>query len=238
MGEGLDDVDRAIMPHIDLANIACGGHAGDDESMLRTLKLAKQSGVIAGAHPSYADRENFGRMSQKIPSHDLLSQLVKQVEQLCAIGNENEWPIRYIKPHGALYNDANHSGQVLECLMQLSHQMQLPLMLQALPAHHPIQLERSKLVEKYQVALWYEAFADRAYKANGQLAPRSEKHSVVHNEESVLARCMQLQKHGQLSSDDGTLLALNPETLCVHSDSPNAEHLIRALRRALSEPTP
>ncbi|VUD53045.1 hypothetical protein TDB9533_01755 [Thalassocella blandensis] len=229
LGEGLDDIDAQVMPYLDLANIACGGHAGDLNSMRRTVALAQQHNVQIGAHPSYPDRENFGRVSLEIPADILRQAMHQQVHALQDVCNTAGATVRYIKPHGALYNDANTRSEILQCLIQLAKDFQLPLMLQAHPPAK--QSAITHILNTEGVELIREAFADRAYTDEGVLVPRSQAHAVHHSLQRVEEQVRSLMQQGGLMSEHHNWLAINADTLCVHSDSPQAIHFIAAIHR-------
>lgn len=230
---GVENNDALIMPLIDQANIACGGHAGDYQSMVTTVKLAKKYRVMIGAHPSYPDRENFGRLSMAIEAAELQSSLTQQINNLSEICNQHNTQLSYIKPHGALYNDMMQTLSIFEIVCHTLSQSaeKLPLMIQALPDTKYYQ----KIAKKFGISLIFEAFADRAYQANGLLVPRSQAGAVLHHQDSVIAQITQLKKHQQLTSIDGRKLNLHVDSLCVHGDNDAALALISALRNLLNE---
>lgn len=223
LGEGMGD-DAAIMALIDQANIACGGHAGDTESMQYCCALAVKHQVVIGAHPSYPDHENFGRVSMAIDTEDLIASLEQQVDNLALAADSAGATLRYIKPHGALYNDMMQRQALRVQLMQWAAGRQLPLMLLAGPHREQHQQE----AERYGAALVFEAFADRRYQDNGLLAPRSESGAVL-NHQQALAQAQQLLSTGEISTVSG-LLVLRTDSLCVHGDNPAALASLRALR--------
>lgn len=214
------------MPLIHMASIACGGHAGRRTSMSRCVNLAKAHGVVPGAHPSYPDRENFGRQSLHIDSDKLLESLVTQVRQLQDICEAAKHPLAYIKPHGALYNDAVTDSTRREGLFQLAQQYDLPLVFLAQRNPAPIMREASA----YGVSLIFEAFADRAYTDSATLVPRNQPHSVHQTLPQVLSQAKQLSHHGGVSSENNNWIPLRAETLCVHSDSVDATRAIASIR--------
>ena len=231
LGEGLDEIDALVMPYLHQANIACGGHAGDPVSMARTAKLAQQYSVQVGAHPSYPDRKNFGRLSLDLPPDALYASLQEQVRSLIAVGKTLGIDVTYIKPHGALYNDANTHHSVRQTLYHLASEFQLPLMLQALPKIN--QTVRLAEVERPKLKIIAEAFADRAYTHEGLLVKRDQPHAVHSDIHTILAQVESLHLHHGLYADDGQWLTLEAETLCVHSDTPNAVETVRAIKQAL-----
>jgi UPF0271 protein len=211
-----------------MANIACGGHAGDDESMQRCLELVKAAGIDCGPHPSYPDRDNFGRRSLDIDNSELLSSLHTQVSHFLELADSVQVAPSYIKPHGALYNDCLTQPHVRDACLQLCAAFDLPLMILAGPAAASIH-EHAK---RAGVGLILEAFADRRYLANGRLAPRSEPNAVIESLDELVAQAQSL-KQGFITSISATRINLCADTLCVHGDSSNALAAVKALRDAL-----
>lgn len=203
----------------DVANIACGGHAGDDASMARALSLCLSHGARAGAHPSYPDRVGFGRRPQDMAVEALTSTVIEQCRRLANQAARINIPINYMKPHGALYHAADHDPRIAEALIAGS--------VAALGAHITIIGPARRALESAARAagLIYlrEGFADRAVRADGTLVPRSEPGAIICNIEAVRSNVITL------------LLSRSVDTLCVHGDTPNAVVIAAAIRTALSE---
>ena len=161
LGELQHDNDAQIMPYIDQANIACGFHASDPLTMQKTVQLAVKYNVSIGAHPSYPDKENFGRISMPFEAAELLAIIHYQVGALASICHSEKTQLRYVKPHGALYNDMMADINIFITVCQAISLIQpsLPLMMQALPETK----EYQKIAQNWQIKLIFEAFADRAY---------------------------------------------------------------------------
>jgi UPF0271 protein len=211
VGEGSSPgVDEALMQVVSSVNIACGGHAGDDDIMLERCELAAQLGVRVGAHPSYPDRENFGRVSMSIRDDRLVWTIVEQVERLRKIGEKAGVTVSYFKPHGALYTDVLKSDAVRGCIFSVAGRTSLPVMLLASPEL----ATRSKLIIR-------EGFIDRAYRRDGTLQPRGEPGALILDPEQASRQALEL--------------ADRVDSLCVHSDTPGALELARAARRRLEE---
>ena len=227
LGEGFDQIDAAIMPYIDMANIACGGHAGDHDSMMRTVALSQKNNVMIGAHPSYPDRAHFGRRRIYIEREELADSLYEQVESLLHCADAIESKLEYIKPHGALYNDALKDPQILTVLLELSQRLNLPLVL---PARPKSQLRLDYPDHKFIL----EAFADRAYQANGELVPRSLPYAVLNSMEQAVAQARSLSLQHGTSAHSGEWVELNADTMCLHSDTPLALDIAKAVRAYLT----
>jgi 5-oxoprolinase (ATP-hydrolysing) subunit A len=225
--------DALIMPMIDQANIACGAHAGDTQSMINTVKLAIQHKVIVGAHPSYPDRENFGRKSMVIEKEALKTSLLTQINALNQICVKQKTQLSYVKPHGALYNDMMKDLGIFETICQTISllEINLSLMIQALPNTQ----QYLDIANKYDIRLLFEAFADRAYQANGLLVSRTQSGAVIHQKDTVIEQITQLIKHQQLTSIDGNNLTLHVDSLCVHGDNNEALTLIGSLRKLIKK---
>lgn len=202
LGESLHDL-------ITSANIACGGHAGDESTMRRVVRAALEREVRIGAHPSYPDRENFGRVSMKIDSQELRDSLAGQVERLISVASSEAARVEYLKPHGALYNDAANSKEIAEVIFDVASDFSLRVMA----------LARSSMVGMHPDQVILEGFIDRSYRDDGTLVPRSEPGALITDPEAAAAQALRL--------------APSADSLCVHSDTPNAPMILRAAREAL-----
>ena len=233
LGELQHDNDEKIMPYIDQANIACGFHASDPLTMQKTVQFAVQHNVKIGAHPSYPDKENFGRRSMSFSNIELIAILHYQIGALQTICQAENTTLSYVKPHGALYNDMMANLEVFNDVCQAISlvQPQLPLMIQALPDTHQF----IAIAEKWHVELIFEAFADRAYQDNGLLVARTQSGAVLHDEQEVLKRIMLLNDKQQLLTINDRTLDIKVDSLCVHGDNPAALSLIKALRVHLDD---
>ncbi|KUJ72000.1 5-oxoprolinase subunit PxpA [Thiomicrospira sp. WB1] len=223
LGEQPDThIDAAVMPHIDQANIACGGHAGDAQSMKRVLQLAKTHNVAIGAHPSYPDRANFGRQSLNLPWAELEASLTDQVRQLTQIAASQGLPLQHIKPHGALYLDMMRSETLFARLLDWAdHRFPgVPLMAQWLPdtaAFHD-------LAQARDLPIIWEAFADRRYQPNGQLAPRHEPDCLHTDAQGIIDQAWLFFEQTQDPHHP-----MQAHSLCFHSDNPASVEALIAL---------
>lgn len=224
-------VDEQLMPHIDLANIACGGHASDPNVMSRTLALAKQYAVTIGAHPSYADIAGFGRRSIPYQADELTHLLLTQIGALDALCQFHELNLSYVKPHGALYNDMHKQPAIFEavCKALAGLNKASQLMVHATQCHGFI----SELAEKYQLSLIKEAFCDRRYLSDGSLQARSQTGAVLSTKEHILEQVDLLLTQQSLRCADGSLLGVEADTLCVHGDNQAAVKLVQAIKQQI-----
>lgn len=236
LGEASDgdqlEVEAQVMPCIDQANIACGMHAGDPLVIKNTLALAKQHNVSLGAHPSYPDRENFGRSSMQLPASELIACLQYQIAALAGMAQDIGLSIDYVKPHGALYNDMMVNGHLRSAVMTAIAESQATstLMLQATPEAETHSCE----AQAFGLQLYFEVFADRAYQQNGALVPRSHEGAIL-NRQQMLDQVQQLAQHGSVTTDSGQTLPLRADSICVHGDNPQAVAEISEIRRILSQ---
>lgn len=231
LGELQSGNDSAIMPYIDQANIACGFHASDPLTMRNTVRLAVQYDVVIGAHPSYPDKDNFGRRSMTFAAEQLIAILHYQIGALNAICQAEGTQLHYVKPHGALYNDMMADLSLFDtvCRAMAALDHPLPLMIQALPNTKVF----ADIAQQWKIPLIQEAFADRAYQQSGHLVPRSANNAVFHHSDQVLAQTKNLMAKQQVISIDDQPVNIAAETLCVHGDTPSAMKWIKLLRQYL-----
>ena len=226
LGEGVGD-DTAMFGIVTSANVACGGHAGDDESMRACVALAIEHGVSLGAHPSYPDREGFGRRALEIGAAELRDELLRQLEALTAIATRAGKRIRYLKPHGALYNRIAVDPVQADAVALAAGDAALPLLGLAGSAIHTA-------ADRHGVAFFREAFADRAYLPDGTLAPRSIDGAVITDPLVAAERAVRMAVDGRVETLDGTLVRVEVDSLCVHGDTPGAVAMAAAVRERLA----
>lgn len=226
LGEGYDDA--AVMPHISSANIACGFHAGDAETMRRTVELCARYEVAIGAHPSLPDREGFGRREIEISPDRLYAQVVYQIGALAAFANAAGTKLHHVKPHGALYNMAARDRELADAIANAVRDFDPHLVLVGLSGSASVAAARAA-----GLASAREAFCDRRYRANGSLAPRSQPGSVLDDIDEAIAQAISIAKRGEAVADDGSRVRIEADTLCVHGDRANAGEFASRLRSAL-----
>lgn len=231
LGETVDGMptadDEAMFAVVSSANVACGGHAGDAVSMRASVERAARFGVAVGAHPSYDDRANFGRVRRDPAPGDLRASIAAQLDALAAAGAD----LRYVKPHGALYHavidDASQAGAVVAAVADLSARLGRAL---------PVLGLAGAIAEAAAAAglpFVREAFLDRGYTAHGQLVPRGEPGALVDDPARVAERALRLVREGEVGAVDGTRIAVDAASLCLHGDTPSAVAMARAVRGAL-----
>ncbi len=220
--------DELLMPHIDMANIACGFHAGDPSVIKKTLALAKQYNLEIGAHPSYPDLQGFGRRSMNCSEDEIIDLLHYQIAALDGMALNQGMSLSYVKPHGALYNDMmkQQQSRIAVYKAMASYHKPLKLMLLATARTEELQLE----AEQFNISLYFEAFADRRYDDDGKLLARTQAGSVL-NKQDMLLQVEQLIKHQTLTTVSGKQLSLKADTLCVHGDTPSAIDVIKQIKK-------
>lgn len=229
LGEGMPN-DAGMMPFISSCNIACGGHAGDRETMRRTLKLAREHGVAAGAHPSYPDREGFGRRSLHLAVETLTETVKEQVRALRLEAEACGIALTHLKPHGALYNDAAKDEGLADVLVKVITEL--------LPGARLVGPPGSKLAmaaEAARLPFVAEGFCDRSYQRDGSLTPRSQPGAMVEGPQARAEQALALAEGRAIETADGGQLNLSIQTICLHGDAEGAEATARAVRRLLEE---
>ncbi|SIO05806.1 UPF0271 protein [Parasphingorhabdus marina DSM 22363] len=218
--------DVAMMEIVSSCNIACGGHAGSPELAARMLVAALQHKVAPGAHPSYPDRENFGRVSMAIAPDELAASLHAQVRLVLDVADRTGAKITHIKPHGALYNDAQDSEILSRILVDLAKTHQLPLV-----GMVPSGLRDH--ARDQNIGFIAEAFVDRRYDKNVRLVPRSQPDAVIADQQERLDQGLALAKGRPIKISGGEELQISADTLCLHSDSNGALKTAQLMRAEL-----
>lgn len=218
--------DAAMYPLITSANLACGFHAGDASIMLASCRAAAAHGVVVGAHPSYRDLAGFGRRDIEQPLDELHADVVYQVAALTGIAEHAGTAVRYLKPHGALYNRAAADPEVAEVIADVARVRGLLVL--GLPGS-----AMAAACTRASVAFIAEAFVDRGYLADGTLAPRDLDGAVLTDAALIAERAVGMVTHGEVEAIDGSRVRVRPASLCVHGDTPGAVAIARAVRDAL-----
>jgi UPF0271 protein len=230
LGEGYP-TDAAILDLVTSASVACGFHAGDPLLMLRTARDAASRGVVLGAHPSYNDRESFGRSEAELGRDELVAIVGYQIGAMRAVAHQAGTVIRFVKPHGALYNRASIDAAVADAVVEAvktSGEGALGLLC-------PPRSALAKAAASLGVQCFLEAFADRAYRADGTLVDRAERGAVLTDRDAAAQQAVSLAVDGVVAAIDGTELRIDADSICVHGDGPDAVGIARAIRAALED---
>ncbi|MEP2989342.1 MAG: 5-oxoprolinase subunit PxpA [Parasphingorhabdus sp.] len=220
--------DLAMMDIVSSCNIACGGHAGSSALMKKMLAASKEKAIAAGAHPSYPDRKNFGRTSLAISGIDLERSLQSQLQTIKTAASESVTQLQHVKPHGALYNDAQDRESLADILIELAASEQLPL----------VGMPQSLLQEKANAAgvqFIAEAFIDRQYTDKSRLVPRNENGAVIEQDAYRLEQGTALAMGKSIMSNKGNAIHVSAQTLCLHSDSSGALETAKLMRKNLEQ---
>lgn len=233
LGEALSaeavENERAIWPLIHAANVACGGHAGDPESMAAAARLCRSYGVILGAHPSYPDREHFGRRSMKMESAELRASLLAQLDSLRIVASKDGLKVERVKPHGALYNDAWHDEGLARSILDAVSEFDSTT---SVVCQDGSALSRLAVEREAPVVL--EAFADRRYDADGRLTPRTNPQALLLDLDEAAEQAWLLVERGMVHSSTGSAVNIRFQTLVIHSDMPGSLERLRTIRRRLA----
>ena len=217
LGEGMDN-DEAIMPYITSANIACGFHAGDEQTMRETIRLAKRFGVNAGAHPSWHDRENFGRQEINVSPEEAETLVFEQIQILATIAREEGVTLTHVKPHGALYNQSAKDILLASAIARAVKTISVDLILVGLAGSRSLEAG-----QEMGIRVAAEGFPDRGYNADGSLISRLLPGALIELPEEVAKHAIELVKTGRI------------DTLCLHGDHPHAAENAKLLREVLEK---
>ena len=227
LGEG-DPYDEDLLRIVSSANIACGGHAGDAESMARTIRSAIVNGVAVGAHPGYPDQDGFGRQSGFMQGDALYESLTDQVTALADLAAQLGARVAHVKPHGALYNDAVHDQDLADIIARVTAEAP------GAPAFVGMaNTELERAAKRHGLRFVAEAFVDRAYEADGTLVSRKEPGAVHENLAVSRTQAVSLAEDGQVTALNGVEVSVRADTLCIHGDTPGAAEKARAVRDVL-----
>lgn len=221
--------DAELMTLVTSANIACGVHAGNENVIRETVRLAGALGVAVGAHPSFPDRDGFGRRPLALPAGELEESLAGQLRLLAAIAATEGVRVRHVKPHGALYNMAARDPGLAGAVARVVAEIDPSLVLVGLAGSRLIEAGRRAGLKTAG-----EGFADRGYRADGTLVSRGEPGSVLHDADAAAARAVVMVRERIVVSTDGVRVPVLAETLCVHGDTPDAVAVAAAIRQALA----
>jgi len=228
LGEGSPH-DAELLTLISSANIACGFHAGDAVTMSSCVREALRNGVAIGAHPSFPDRENFGRSAMTLPAETIYAQTLYQIGALAAITHSQGAKLHHVKPHGMLYNQAARDPLIADAIAKAVFDADQSLILVGLAGSDLI-----RAGEHYGLVTRQEVFADRRYQADGSLVPRAESLAVIEDEQLALAQSLLMIQDGKVETITGEYIAVTAQTLCLHGDGKHALTFARCLRQAFA----
>ena len=221
--------DPVLFPHITSANVACGFHAGDPGVMRATVALAREHGVAVGAHPGFPDLPGFGRRDMRLSPREVEDLVVYQIGALAGVAAAQGVRLQHVKAHGALYNMAVTEFALAEAIARATASIDRSLVLLGLPGSQLL-----KAGEEAGLPTAAEAFADRAYRADGTLVPRTEPGAVIHDGDAVVKRVVAMVRDQAVVAEDGSRVPLRIDTICVHGDTPGAAQLAARVRAALT----
>jgi UPF0271 protein len=232
LGEGIGN-DALILPHISSANIACGFHAGNLEIMKDTVALCLQHKVAIGAHPSYPDKENFGRidmLGKSVQQRDLPQIILDQLNVLLQVCKQHDTTLHHVKLHGALYNRAAIDKEVSMLICSTIASFDPKLIVYGLSGS-----QMSSAAKACSLSYQNEVFADRTYSDDGTLTPRSKANALIEDEEEALKQVLLLVKENKVKSLSGDMISIKAETICLHGDGKHAVAFAKKIRSTLIE---
>ena len=229
LGEGCGN-DAELMKYVSSANIACGAHAGDIDTMRRTVELAPENNVAIGAHPGYADRENFGRFSLDLNRDEIINLVAEQVGLLQSVCDEFGVDISHIKPHGALYNQSAKSIEIAAAIAEAVMLIDPHLVLFGLAGSCSI-----TEAERIGLRTASEVFADRTYQSDGSLTARTEPNALITNTDASIEQVLNMVKYDRVRSVDAIMVQIKGETICIHGDGEHAVEFAKTINQKLTE---
>jgi UPF0271 protein len=228
-GPGPGGDDAPLLDFLTTAHVACGGHAGDDASMRRLAEETLGAGVVLGAHPSYPDREGFGRRAMdELDADDVAAAVAEQVGRLVSIAVDVGAAVRSVKPHGALYERVARDVTSAEAIARRLLALEAPVVL-VLPAG----ARSTPVVQSMGIAVASEAFCDRGYRSDGSLVSRDEPGALVTEPDLASARALSIVRDGRIEAVSGEMIEITATTLCIHGDTPGALTIAANVRRSL-----
>lgn len=228
LGEGAGN-DEALLQLVSSANIACGLHAGDAGTMRQCVRWALANGVAIGAHPSFPDRENFGRSAMQLPREEVIANVLYQIGALAAIVKAEGGRLAHVKPHGMLYNQAVKEPELAAALCEAVRLFDPSLKFFGLAGSGMIEAARRAGLTPVE-----EVFADRGYMPDGSLVPRSQAGALIEDEEASLAQTLSLVRERRVTAIDGSVVSVNAQSVCLHGDGAHALAFARRIRERLA----
>ncbi|HET9995423.1 MAG TPA: 5-oxoprolinase subunit PxpA [Candidatus Acidoferrum sp.] len=225
-----DGTQEALMRSITSANVACGGHAGDERTMRTTIEQALRWKVAIGAHPGYPDRENFGRLELKMPAEKVADSVFEQVGAMAKIADACGARLAHVKPHGALYNQAVRNLELAEAIAEGVARWGKDVVLVGLAGSPMLDVFREA-----GFAVAAEAFADRRYEPDGTLRSRKFEDALIRDPAEAGRQALSIVERGTVIASDGSKVAVNAQTICIHGDTPGAPEIAATVARMLRE---
>jgi UPF0271 protein len=222
--------DKAIFPHITSTNIACGMHAGDPYHIQKTIEMAIAQGVQIGAHPGYPDLQGFGRRVISMSVEELSASIKYQIAALKGMVKSAGGQLKYVKPHGALYNEMAKNETEAATVVKAIKSIDPTLMIMGLAGSHV-----KGIVEAEGMTFIAEAFGDRRYEADGKLMSRAKENSVIHNAEEAANQVLSVVRNGYTQTLNGEKVELQAQSFCIHGDNPHAVEILKAIKLGLEE---
>ena len=225
-----DGTQEALMSSLTSVNVACGGHAGDEQMMKTTIEQALRWNVSIGAHPGYPDRSNFGRVELKMPAQAVAESVFDQVKTLAAVATSSGTHVVHVKPHGALYNQAAHDRELAEAIAAGVARWSRDVVL--------VGLAGTSMLDVFQEAgfrVAAEAFADRRYEPDGTLRSRKFQDALIRDPEEAGWQALSIVNTGSVTASNGSEVPVNAQTICIHGDTPGAPGIAAAVARTLRQ---
>lgn len=229
LGEGCAN-DRDLLQLVSSANIACGFHAGDAQTMRQSVLSALEFGVAIGAHPSFPDRENFGRTRMQLPAETVYAQMIYQIGALQAIARSEGGKLVHVKPHGMLYNQAAQEPELADAIARAVKAVDPALVLVGLANSESIRAGKALGLTTRE-----EVFADRGYQADGSLVPRSQPGALIDSDQQAIEQTLSMIQQGKVKSLSGEWVNVNADTVCLHGDGAHAMAFAAQLRQAFKQ---
>ena len=227
MGEGIGN-DDTIMPFISSANIACGYHAGDEDTMRKTVESAIKHNVAIGAHPSFFDKEKFGRTEMNLPADEIYDLVLLQLRTIDKIIKDKQGKLHHVKPHGALYNMSAKNSRIAQAIAQAVKDFHEDLILFGLSGSISV-----SVAHELGLKAASEVFADRTYQDDGSLTPRSQAGALIEVEENLLRQLLQMIKAKTVTTVTGKTIPIVADTICIHGDGEHAVQFAKTINEKL-----
>jgi 5-oxoprolinase (ATP-hydrolysing) subunit A len=226
----VDGTQESLMPSLTSVNVACGGHAGDEQTMRTTIEQALRWKLAIGAHPGYPDRANFGRLELNLSPRAIADSVYEQVRALAEVSATCGVRLTHVKPHGALYNQAVHNRQIAEAIAQGVARWRRDIVLVGLAGSPMLDVFRAA---GFPVAA--EAFADRRYEPDGTLRSRKHPDALIRDPTEAGSRALHIVMQGAVVASDGSEVAVTAQTLCIHGDTPGAPEIAAVVAQTLRQ---